>query len=597
MLLAQRTLKRLQRTFDARNHRPSPAQWDALADLAATLNAMADGKAEPRFYLSSLDPGVGKTQTLIHFVDALLSLPVYEHVGVLICASRLSEVERMVQDIGLPPGMFAVVTSDAKLNAMGGAEVNGARVVITTQQMVERRLAERTYEKAGLFPFNDQPRAVRIWDEAFLPGQPLTLAADDLAHVLKTLVHLSAIIREDIKNIFNEVDGLPCGTRYAVPDFASKHPSITMNDALGLAERDEGTREDERAILSALWFLSGKVVTIRRDGRYGNTMLDYKETLPMDLAPMVILDASGRVRRTYRDMQEERGMLVPLAKATKRYDRLKVNVWQTGGGKSAFAKNAPELCAGIATAIETKPTEKWLVVAHKTSPQVGDTEKAVRSLLDQTPQENVSFITWGNHAATNAYADVPNIVLAGTLFYRGSFYEALKRLASGRKATAGEVTKEEVRETELGEHAHLILQALCRGAVRRCDGEHCHPAEAWVIASVRSGIPDALPSIFPGCQVVRWSPIPRKLKGHALAVCAYLEAWATSARVGDVMPFRQIQRALGIDARTFRDEVRRVTPLLVELGALGIEEHGKRNMTGYRLVSRSAAVEAVSVAA
>jgi hypothetical protein len=558
---------------------------------------MADGKAEPRFYLSSLDPGVGKSQTLIHFVDTLLARPIYDHVGVLICASRLSEVERMVEDIGIPPEMLCVVTSDPKLNAMGKGKVDEARVLITTQQMVEKRLAERTYKDAGLFPFQGEPRAVRIWDEAFLPGQPLTLASDDLAYVLRTLVHLSADIREDIKSIFNEVDDLPCGTRYAVPDFASKHPGITMNDAIGLAERDEGTREDERAILSALWFLSGKVVTVRRDGRYGNTMLDYKETLPMDLAPMVILDASGRVRRTYRDMELERGMLVPLLSAPKRYDRLKVNVWQTGGGKSAFAKNAAELCAGIAKTIETKPTERWLVVAHKTSAQVGDTEKAVRSLLDKTSQGNVSFITWGNHAATNEYADVPNVILAGTLFYRGSFYEALKRLASGRKATSGDVTKEEVRETELGEHAHLILQALCRGAVRRCDGEHCHPAEAWLIASVRSGIPDALPSIFPGCRVVRWSPIPRKLHGHPLAVCEYLEAWATTAKVGDVMPFRQIQRDLGIDARTFRDEVRRVALLLVELGSLGIEEHGKRNMTGYRLVSRSAAAEVISEAA
>jgi hypothetical protein len=33
-MLAQRTLRMLKRTFDARNHRPSPAQWNALADLA-----------------------------------------------------------------------------------------------------------------------------------------------------------------------------------------------------------------------------------------------------------------------------------------------------------------------------------------------------------------------------------------------------------------------------------------------------------------------------------------------------------------------------------------------------------------------------------
>ncbi len=209
--------------------------------------------------------------------------------------------------------------------------------------------------------------------------------------------------------------------------------------------------------------------------------------------------------------------------------------------------------------------------------------------MEKTTQDNVRFITWGNHSATNDFADVPNIILAGTLFYRGSFYESLKRLASGRRATAGQVTKEELRTTELGEHAHLILQALCRGAVRRSDGEYCLPAEAWLIASARSGIPDALPTIFPGCVVKRWSPTPRNLKGSASAVCEFVEEWATKAKVGDIIPFRTLQRELGIDARTFRDEVRRCTTLLVELGSLGIEENGKKNMTGYRLISRPAA--------
>jgi hypothetical protein len=44
--------------------------------------------------------------------------------------------------------------------------------------------------------------------------------------------------------------------------------------------------------------LSGKTVSVRRDGAYGNTMLDYRETLPQGLAPLVVLDASGRVRST-----------------------------------------------------------------------------------------------------------------------------------------------------------------------------------------------------------------------------------------------------------------------------------------------------------
>lgn len=598
-MLTFRTLTKLRAYFNERNHRPSPAQWEALADLAATLEAMANGTAEPRFYLSSLDPGVGKSQTLVHFADALLASREHEDVGVLLCVSRLSEVERMVYDISIPPNMLCVRTSDEKLNALGKAEIDDARVVITTQQMVERRLAERSFTDAALFPFKGNPRAVRVWDEAFLPGQPITLAADNLAFVFRRLTALSPELRSDVLEIFNDVEKLPSGATYVVPDFAGKFPHVSLNDALALTEASGGTeserqfREDERAALSSLWFISGKRVSVRRDGKYGGALIDYKETLPVDLAPMVILDASGRVRATYRDMEDERGMLVRLRSAPKSYAPLTVHTWLTGGGKSAFASNGDKLASGIAKTIDSKPTERWLVVCHRTDGRVGSVEKAVTSLLSATPKENVQFITWGNHSATNEFADVPNVILAGTLFYRASYYEALKRLAAGRPATEGAVTDAELRETELGEHAHLILQALCRGSVRKSDGAKCPPSHAYIIASVRSGIPAALPTIFPGCAIKRWSPLPRTLKGHAAVAHDYIERWAKTAKVGEALPFRVIQRDLGIDRETFRTSVRLSVLFSEELAAMGVEEWGKaKYTTAFRLVDTTQLAEA-----
>jgi len=43
---------------------------EALRELVVTMEAMADGSAPPCFYLSSLDPGMGKTTTLIHFAPS-----------------------------------------------------------------------------------------------------------------------------------------------------------------------------------------------------------------------------------------------------------------------------------------------------------------------------------------------------------------------------------------------------------------------------------------------------------------------------------------------------------------------------------------------
>jgi len=299
---------------------------------------------------------------------------------------------------------------------------------------------------------------------------------------------------------------------------------------------------------------------------------------------MVILDASGRVRETYRDIETSRGTLVRLKTAAKRYDNLTVHLWQTGGGKQSFQKKGDKLVSGIAKTIDTKPDQRWLVVVHRSDAKVGNVEREVRSLIT-TPQEHVSFISWGQHMATNEFMNVPNVILAGTLFYRPSFYEALKRLAAGRPATKGNVTKDELERVMVGEHAHAILQALCRGAVRRCDGEHCHPCDAYIIASVRSGIPDALPTVFPGCNVVRWQPVERTLRGHVRSAVEFIERWAQTAGVGDVLPFKVVAKELSIPSHSFKHDVRSHPDFIGAVSELGVIETGKgKYFTGFALV-------------
>lgn len=50
-----------------------------------------------------------------------------------------------------------------------------------------------------------------------------------------------------------------------------------------------------------------------------------------------------------------------------------------------------------------------------------------------------------------------------------------------------------VNDTQLGEHGHLVLQALCRASVRGSDGSQCKPCNAYIVASKSSGIRAALP--------------------------------------------------------------------------------------------------------
>jgi hypothetical protein len=552
--------------------------WDALQDLAETLEAMADGTAADKLYLSSLDPGVGKTRTIVAFIDALLSSPLYQDVGVLVCVARLSEVKNLAEDAGIPDIDLAVVTSDEKVNALGKAAVEDAQVLITTQQMVEKRVGIGRLEGHSQLYFKGHVRTVRIWDETYLPGCPLSLGRYDLTEMLKPMCGAFPKLTQELEQLFVHLGTVKDGTVMQLPDYAAE---VDLNDLLRIfdgyeSNGEKAVKDAKRQIITSLWQVSGKTVSIRRDGQYGNAVIDYRDTLPVDLAPMVILDASGRVRSTYRDIEQGRGTLVRLKSAVKRYDQLTVNVWSTGGGKTAFKDNGDRLTAGIAATIDTKPGEQWLVVTHKEDKKgVGNIPEKVSKLLKKTPSTNVSFISWGQHMATNDYVSVSNIILAGTLFYRTSHYEATKRLAADRPATKGEVSITEIKDTEIGEHKHAILQALCRGSVRRCDGEHCHPCEAWIIASVNSGIKDALPDIFPGVQVNTWRPVGWNLKGHVKAAADHVEKWMKTAKVGDTLPFKTIAKAIGISPVNFKKDVRPHPEFRGFIAELGLVPWGK----------------------
>src|SRR5215470_15037782 len=129
------TLDNLRAYFATQGHHPSVDMWAALEDLAVTLEAMANETAAPKLFLSSLVPGGGKTQTIVKFIDALLTSPFYRDVGVLVCVARLSEVRNLAEEAAIPAEMLAVVTSDETVNAIGKAKPHEPQVLVTTQQM------------------------------------------------------------------------------------------------------------------------------------------------------------------------------------------------------------------------------------------------------------------------------------------------------------------------------------------------------------------------------------------------------------------------------------------------------------------------------
>ena len=360
-------------------------------------------------------------------------------------------------------------------------------------------------------------RQVRIWDEAILPASPICVNVT----LIEAMTH---IFRKHNKKLLDEIDGLIAMVKRAkdkefveVPAFEEMY-GVDTNDVLALFHDQ---KRQIRDAANDLWLISGKAASVRSEGD-NNTVLDYEETWPSDLLPILVLDASGRVRHTYRLWDKHIGNLVVLKGASKDYSNLTVHIWRRGGGKQCWKDNGTQLIDGIVSTIRSLPDPECLVVHHKCGPSlpVDVPSRVVKALGHDWP---VNFLNWGNHSATNEYCDVPNVILAGTLFYEPSYYEALAR--GSRKLKQGELlSPDDFDGIRAGEHAHLILQAACRGRVRKSVDGGCPQSHLYIIAHPRHGISSLLEdgTIFHGCKTVDWSPVPRKLTGKVKKALDYL---------------------------------------------------------------------------
>ncbi|WP_368413258.1 hypothetical protein [Dongia sp.] len=535
---------------------------------------MAEGSCDPNYYLSSLDPGVGKTQTLLQTVKTIVGDVRHRQVGVIIFLSRLEEIRALVNEGGMEPSTYAVLTSDKDLNAsgLGHEKANDAQILITTQRRFENATIHgRRFSDCSTFFYRSRPRRVRVWDESLVPGRSITIDRYSIASLLEPLNKSFPLLRQDLETIFDTLKDCLDESFYDVPDFATEH-GVGPLEAIATLPHSLDKRAE--TILS-LWFLSGRRVGVRHDRKH-RLFIDYRDFLPDDLAPLLILDASGRVRTTYEFWENRRGGLVKLSTGHKRYDNLTIDVWKQTGSKGGWKKEGKKLLEGVASMIQTDPEGEWLIVHHLPKSVGFNLPKELKANPRINPSR-LKFLTWGQHLATNAFKDIPNIILAGTLFYPAPAIEALGMAAAKHPSSEGALPKTDRDYVELGEHCHDILQALCRGRARGCVDGVCPPCRAFIIAHPRSGIPNALEMIFPGAKIQQWK-LPRHLAettGSSLKGKAKIAFDFVVTRLKEeqqtIVSFPEAARSVNYDKADFR-KIRKHRAFIEALEDEGIRE-------------------------
>jgi hypothetical protein len=285
--LTERTLGNLKITFDNRGVSPSPKMWTGLRSAIQVMADMAEGSCAPAYYVSSLDPGVGKTTAMIQFLRELVTSQDHQGVSALVCLGRLDQIKNVLDEANLQDQDFAVLTAKTNedLNSLGCGVPEDARVLFTTHAMVEKRCSRTSFGDTKSLLFQGVPRQVKIWDEAILPGHPVTLGRDSLASLFETLRPRHPDFTKALEGFFNELGDTKDKTFLDVPDF---HVSfdVPYHEVSGLfAHQSDATQK----ALEDLWFLMGRTVVVRVDGHAGPTLVNYRQTLPDDIKPILTL--------------------------------------------------------------------------------------------------------------------------------------------------------------------------------------------------------------------------------------------------------------------------------------------------------------------
>ena len=319
----------LERRFLDYGHRPSPAHWKGLRAIAETVEAMASGTGGPKFYLSSLPTGMGKTTTLVESVRALVSNSRYATVGVVLFVNQLDQIRRLIGEMELSEEQYSVRTGveNVELNALGRSDHGNAQVLFTTQQKLPHLLRyQKNFPDIAFFKFHGMPRQVRIWDEAILPADPLTFTAkqfEDVASLLKKVGQPAASAMMH-RWVSEDLPRLPSGFVIEVPKFVLELKWGALKEL-----------EQEGDLVRDVLWLSGQEVRLYKDDFSGATAITYRECLPREFAPLLVLDASGSLRLTYELWEKGRCDLVDLFSPPKGYTNLTIHHWDQAAGKTA----------------------------------------------------------------------------------------------------------------------------------------------------------------------------------------------------------------------------------------------------------------------
>jgi hypothetical protein len=416
-------------------------------------------------------------------------------------------------------------------------------------------------------------RHVKLWDEAFIPIDPVVISLDqidafanrlifqgqrDAARVLKAwIVQLQSHNPEFDK----------------VPEWLLEVPIDDLSNE-DVFKTLMGDTEEQRAITDAMMWLQGQEVKIIRQAYAKNTVsISYRQSVPYDIEPLMIFDAGGGDAEHYALMKRKLGNVIKLPSVQKTFRNMTIRFFDQPSGQAAYRvrANIEELANVAAQAVCEKPSGEHVLIFHRLGKKApasilpGLISQKVRALGGDV--ERLHFKHWGDHKWTNEFKDVKHIIAVGV--HQAPLSKIIGMVyGMSRKPMHATVNPSAIELMRMSQIVADLNQGIGRGATRQFINEDVpEGCTVDIIASswgpMRFANPIAtLQRMFPDATVKQWLPNVSTTKpaNEAPVIEAAITLLGTSPCIE--VTDKEWGKAAGVAGRTVR---RRLNEGLAEL--------------------------------
>jgi hypothetical protein len=463
----------------------------------------------------------------------------YPDAGILVCLSTIEEVLRFANEVqggvriyGSASEQVIVGDEGFLYRAKSHSNKPGKRVpisdslnptlpyteapiIVLTQAMLEQRMKTRKdFADLDALKFHGRTRLVKVWDESLIPAYNYTLSAEYMSSIWGVLsevetisneknnspisvVVLKEVLQREVVNPLLELD-LAKGEAVAfqMPDLDAVIVQLCCEthyeevggaafwDALELCK----SRQEKNTLL-ALLRASGKEITVSR-GDNQNYVLNYNTTITDDFLPVLVLDASGVIRKTYDAFQERGWTVQRLLSPKKDFSNATFIHREVATGIKAWRDNTTDRAEWFADQINANKVKadgtprKFLLVEKRERKKNGKTvqlsyAKEVKKRLD--PDVITETIYWGSSKAVadNSLRDFDAVVLLCLLNYDPIDYQIMKAMCMNKPIH--KVSGRHADEFVCAEKHHHAHQVINRTNIRKNVDGTC--GEVLIIAA------------------------------------------------------------------------------------------------------------------